>query len=232
MADETKRRLVVPNKNKMRNLVQYKNMSDEEFDSMFSQKEFGISQDKGFEDRIEKKIEEFGIDYDLDDLNSNDRLTLRALAQAYISLEDYELFEYGLKKEGISEDTIVLLDKVNKFKTDLRTSISAMSGDLQITRKVRKSNKEQSLILYLEDLKRKAKEFYESKMQLIFCPKCNTWIGSLWVLYPELPQNKVTVVCNREIEDGTKCDGKITITTKELLEMGGSSKEDIPESIK
>lgn len=228
----TKQRLNIPVKRKLRNLVQYKDLSDEEFDELFAQKQLGISQNKEFEERIQRKIKEFGVDYSLDDLNSNDKLVLRALAQAMINLEDLELETYNVRQAGITIDNILLLEKISKMMTDLRSDISKLQDDLSITRKVRKSSQEESAKAYLETLKQKAKEFYESKMQLVFCPKCHTWIGSVWALYATDPRNRVSFVCNRDMGDGNKCGEKITIGVDELIKRGGSNKADIPESIK
>jgi hypothetical protein len=124
-----------------------------------------------------------------------------------------------------------MLEKLSKMKDILRQSISAMSTDLKITRKVRVADKDQSVLSYIEDLKKKAKEFYESKMQLIFCPKCNTWIGSIWTLFPDENRNKIILVCNRHYEDGSVCGEKITLSTVELKKMGGSNKSSIPTSL-
>jgi hypothetical protein len=230
--DVQKKRLSVPDRKKLRNLIQYRGLTDEEYNEKFDQKLLGIVPIKEFEERIQKKINEFGKDYDLTDLNSNDMLTLRTLAQAYVDLEDYTIMEYNLRRDGINDTSMPLLDKLSSIKEKLRNGISNTSNDLKITRKVRKADKEQSVMSYIEDLKKKAKEFYESKMQLIFCPKCNTWIASIWVLYPEDSHNKITVVCNREHEDGSKCGEKITLSTVELLRLGGSNKSDVPESIR
>jgi hypothetical protein len=216
-------------KARMRNLHQYKNLTDAEYEEVYAKKLAGVHKNKEFEDRIDRKIKEISKDYDLNDLNSNDILTLRALAQAYINLEDYEDYEYTIRtdkseKGGINEYSMSMLEKLSKMKDVLRQSISSMSGDLKITRKVRVADKDQSVLSYIEDLKKKAKEFYESKMQLIFCPKCNTWIGSIWTLYPMEKGNKITLVCDRHYEDGTTCGEKIVLTTVELTRMGGNNK--------
>lgn len=226
------KRLTVPDKRKIRNLKQYKDLSEEEFEKIYQQKTMGIDQNREFEERIQRQIKKFGEDYDLEDLNSNDSLILRSLAQHMITLEDLELETYNLRKAGLDIDTIMVFEKLERIKTDKVQAISRLQDDLKITRRVRKSDKDESVQVYLENLKKKAKEFYESKMQLVFCPKCNTWIGSIWTLYPSDERNKITLVCNKENEAGEICGEKIIITTKELQKMGGSNKLDIPESIK
>lgn len=216
---------------RMRNLPQYAKLTDDEFEEVLAKKKVGVVKSQEFEDRIKRKIDDISRDYDLEDLNSNDLLTLRALAQAYINLEDYEDYEYELRKEGIEEKAIFALEKLANMKNTLRTSISSMSGDLKITRKVRVADKDQSVISYIEDLKKKAKEFYEAKMMLVFCPKCNTWIGSIWSLFPYEKGNKITLVCNKELEGGEVCGEKVIIYTSDLIKSKGTNNQNIPQSI-
>jgi len=227
------KRVRLPTKRSIRNLWQYKNLSDEEFNEKFSQLTQGITTSVEWEDRIKDKIGQFGKDYDLDELNSNDMMLLRSLAQSFLSLEDFELISYNLRKQKvISYEDLPILEKVSKIMSDLRSDISKLQDDLKITRKIRKSEKEQTVIAYIESLKKKAREFYEQKMLYVFCPSCNMLLGTLWTLYPNETKNKLKLKCNRELEDGQLCGTEVVIGTKELLEMGGTNKKDIPEEIK
>src|SRR5688572_9673236 len=90
----------VQTKKQMRNLAQYKHMTDEEFNDFW---EANVAEDLeedvnlddiDFGDRAEryaKKLEEFSNDYDIDDLKINDKEALIALINAIIALEDHEL---------------------------------------------------------------------------------------------------------------------------------------------
>lgn len=222
-------RHTIPDKRKLRNLKQNQDLTDEEFDKMYDEKYFSIEKSRVFEKRIEQKLQEFSDEYDLTDLKINDRAALRALIQAFIALEDYEQLLFGLRSadESINADNIYIFEKVNKVLSDLREDISNLQDDLKITRKSRKSDQETSLIEYLESLKEKARKFYESKMQYVYCDKCNTLLGTIWTLYPEEKKNKIRLKCNREIDDGIFCDGEITIGTVELLERKGHSNPNI-----
>src|ERR1043166_809371 len=86
---------------RQRNLVQYRDLSDEQFEERMSKKAFNADSSKDFEERIAKKWAEFEEDYDLSDLKINDKDALRALIQAQISLEDYEQALYRMRKEGV-----------------------------------------------------------------------------------------------------------------------------------
>jgi hypothetical protein len=116
--------------------------------------------------------------------------------------------------------------------SELRTDISKMNNDLNITRKVRKSDQDVSVLAYIEGLKKKAKEFAEMKMQYIFCPKCNMLLATIWTLFPHNERNKVALVCERDMGDGTKCGEKVIVGTTELLKNRGTNAPDItPESM-
>lgn len=217
---------------KRRHLVQYKDMTDEEFQEAIEAKDFGIETSKILEKRIEDKLAQFSEDYDLSDLKINDREVLRGLIQAIISLEDYEQFIFRIRSEGLTTDNIVIIDRIQKTMADIRKSISDAQNDLNITRKVRKSDQETSVIAYIDGLKDKARRFYESRMSYIFCPKCNTLLGTIWTLYPEQERNKIALVCNRIQSDGTKCGEKIVVGTKEMLENKNTNKTGVaPESL-
>ena len=114
----TKHRLTVDSKARLRNLTQYAKMTDEEYDAVWETKLTGIEGVTEFEKRIERKIASFAKDYDLDDLKANDKLTLRALAQSYITLEDLENYSYRERLGGISEDKILSMEKINNIMSN------------------------------------------------------------------------------------------------------------------
>jgi RNase P subunit RPR2 len=225
-------RTALPSKNQLRSLKQYKDLSEEEFDDLFEKKFFGIVTSKEFEYRIEKKLNEFAQDYDIDDLKINDRLVLRALAQSLIHLEDMEILSYNIRKEGIGEDNILFFDKLSNVMSKLRNDISSMQDDLKITRRIRKGDKEEGVIALLDSLKEKARIFYDQKMAHIFCPKCNMLLGSIWLLYPD-NKNKIVLTCSRDLGNGEICKTVVTVTSKELMEKRGSNRPEIlPESMR
>ena len=218
-------------KGSKRNLPQYRGMSDEEFDRMFDETEYNVSISKDFEDRIAKKIDEFSQDYDIDDLKINDKETLRAFVQAIIALEDYERIIFNIRSEGdISQHNINVVDRLGKITSDLRKDISRFQEDLNITRKIRKSDKETSVVSYISNLKEQARQFYEQKMSFIYC-ECGLLLGTIWSLYPE-ENNTVVLTCHRKLDDGSLCGKKVKVTTKELMENRGTNRVDItPESL-
>ena len=218
-------------KTQMRNLYQYRDMTDEEFDKLFeASQQVGIS--SNFEERIEKKLQEFSKDYDIEDLKINDRETLRAFIQTIIALEDYETIIFNIRSnDDISAGNINVVDRISKVMSDLRRDMSRFQEDLNITRKIRKSDKESSVVSYIANLKDSARQYFESKMSYIYCPKCNMLLGNVWNLYPGA-NNKLTFECMRPMDDGTLCSNKFTVTTSELQKKRGTNKPEItPESL-
>jgi len=218
-------------KQSMKNLAQYKDLSDEEFEKVWDTQQTDSEPVREFENRIELKISEFENDYDISDLKFNDLQVLRSLAQALITIEDLEIFNYKLRMEGISDQNLNLMDKIGRQVSQTRSDISKMQDDLKITRKIRKGDKELTVLSEIERLKTKAKEFYESKMNYVFCHKCNMLLSTAWFLYPNA-KNRMTLTCNRKLDSGGLCNTIIKITTKELLGKRGTNKSEImPESL-
>ncbi len=218
------------NPNKMRNLAQYKDMTDEEFNEVMKISQSEVKTSRAFEDRISDKLAKFEEDYDLTDLKINDREILRALVQSILSLEDYEQMLFSLRSEGINPDNLILIDKIQKVMSDLRKDISNFQNDLAITRKHRRSDQETSVIAYIDKLKEKARKFYESKMSYVYC-ECGTLLATVWTLYPE-SSNKMSFICQQKDKDGNPCGKKTVVTTKELIDNRSTNRKDItPESL-
>ena len=219
-------------KNKMRNLKQYSSMSDDEFNELWDKKIIGIEQNSEYEKRIINKIEEFGRDYDLDNLKANDLFSLRNLAQAYITLEDYEHLYYNFRSKGLNLGDIVEFKNLSDMMSTLRSDISKMQTDLGISRRARKGEKEETVISELERLKVAARTFYEQKMFYIYCPKCNTLLSTTWFLFPESKDIKLTFVCDSKPDGENKCGHKFVITPVELLSKRGTNSENIPDGLR
>ena len=219
------------NRNKIRNLAQYKDLTDDEFEEIWIDKFLHAAPSDEFEDRISKKMDEFGDDYDLSDLKINDKASLRALIQAIISLEDYEQAMFQFRSDGISQNAINSIDKLNRVMSALRGDISKLQDDLNIKRKARQSDEDLSVLNYIDELKHKARKFYEAKNQYIFC-ECGMLLGTVWSLYVHEKDNKIRFKCNRKLEDGNIC-GKITTVSTENManNKGSNSSELMPEGL-
>ena len=218
--------------NSLRNLNQYKNLTDEEWEAL--QEELQIGQERKrevFETRIQDKITEFERDYDLSDMKFNDTETLRALCQAMISLEDYEQLSFRFRDfENPDEraSNLGTLGQINNISTKLRQDISSMQEDLKISRRIRQSDRELSVRDELTTLKQKAIKFYEEKMSYIYCDECNMLLSTVWFTFPH-SENNIKLTCGRVQEDGTLCDNVVELTTSDLMETKGKNVEDVPD---
>ena len=203
-------------KSRIRNLHQYKALSDEEFAPIYEAIISKSLRNPIYERRIEKELKKFAEDYEIGDLKINDQMTLRSMIQSILSLEDYEQLEYKMQKELVADqanyDNILgKLEKLSKIKQVLLDGISKMQDDLKISRKVRQSDRDLSVQSAVDDMKARAKVFYQNKFGRVFCPDCKLLLGSVWVLYPEEKQNRFWFYCKR-------CDKKVIITFPELVE--------------
>jgi hypothetical protein len=219
-------------KEKMRNLKQYSDMTDERFEEIWKSRVAGLQRSSDFEERINKKLEDFSKDYDIDDLKINDRESLRALIQATIALEDWEQILFRMRTDAdLDTFDINSIDRISRVMSDLRGDIGRLQNDLNITRRVRKSDREASVINYIEDLKQKAKQFYEEKTSYVLCPKCNMLLATIWTLYP-YSDNKITLTCNRPLGDGTICGERFSVTTEEMIENKNTNSNGVlPDSM-
>lgn len=221
-------------KSSMRNLGQYKGMTDEQFNEAYSQVTLGLSRDLATKEKFNRIMAQFEEEYDLEDMLPNDRIVLQDLINTMIQLEGYELVLIGmLREEEVNIDNITVTEKLNNICSRLRNDISSMQNDLKITKKIRQSDREQSVINYLEDLKVKAKTFYKEKMHYIVCEKCGNLLATVWWQNPEARSNTITIHCMRKGEDGHVCGWERIISAKEMTENGGSNKPEVlPESMR
>ncbi len=218
--------------NSLRNLNQYKNLTDEEWEVVQEELQGGIEKKwEAFETRIQGKIKEFEEDYDLSDMKFNDTETLRALCQAMISLEDYEQFSFRLRDFENTEEkgnNLSTLNQINNISTKLRQDISSMQEDLKISRKIRQSDRELSVRDELATLKQKATKFYEEKMSYIYCDECSMLLSTAWFTFP-YGKNTLKLTCGRVQADGTLCNNVVEFTTSDLMDMKGKNVEDVPD---
>lgn len=218
-------------KRAIRNLSQYRGLSDDEFDDVYAKMQMKAQPSAALEKRIDKKLREFAEDYDISDLKINDKLVLRALVQALLQLEDLEQYANTQREGGIDPSKIVQLRETNGIMAILRKDISSMQEDLKITRKHRKGDKEQNAIAYLDDLKAKAKEFYKSAMTYVYCPNCHQLLMTFWILYPEEKKNRIKIYCNNVLGNGDECGAEILINVKEAVENKTLPDDNVPESL-
>ena len=214
-----KERLVSPIRKKVRNLKQYRDLSDEEFEVEFLKLSAEPVYDAvDLEEQIEEKLKDFGEDYDLSDMKINDRLVLRNLIIAIITLEELEE-TFASMRTDISEGNMLMVDRLAGVMSKLRKDISDMQNDLKLTRKIRKEGREESFLAWMDKMKERAAEFSREKSLSIFCPDCRMMLSSLWLIYPD-GDNKISLHCKR-------CDKFVEVELKYLYDTDNVNLDDV-----
>jgi hypothetical protein len=198
-------------------------MSDEEFEKVYIEaygdepELAGLPED--FEDRIQEHIDKLGEDYDLDDMKINDMIQLRELVMAMIQLEDLELVALE-ERQKIDPSNIVVLDKVNRIISNLRSDISSISEDLQLTKRARSRSKDATVADAWKKLTKTAHEFYQKRMLYIFCTECRMLLSTIWLNYNDNEHNQISLYCER-------CDNIEVVNLKELYNKNNKNLEDV-----
>lgn len=203
----------------LRNLPQYKGMSDKELLNVRRNILAGKPKE-----RVEEILEDFAKDYDLSDLNANDQLSLTNLAQIFVRLEQVDK---QLDIAMVDAEDMTRVDKLTRVAGSLRKDASQIQQDLSITRKARKSDKEESIITYIEDIKARAKKQLKDRLNYVYCEKCRMLLCNAWFLYPE-SNNSISLTCTRIVDgdSGEICGHVTRVSSLELKENSNRNIED------
>jgi len=216
----------------IRNLPQYRGFSEDELEEAYRKilERKQSKEDKDdFNIRIKNKMSELGEDYDISDLKYNDRMQLEDLAVAIVTLEDLQIKMYDMQLAETTSFNIGILEKMSRVISNLRSDISKLQDDLKLSRKIRKSDNDENVVSYIENLKKRARVKYDKTMMYVYCPKCKMLVSTMWFLYPD-EDNKLTFTCHRNIssDDAIEyCNNKFTVTSRELLKLKGQSEKGI-----
>lgn len=214
----------------LRNLSQFKHMTDEEWDEYYKQSiEEDTKPDEDidsitgmdpaeFKGLVERQMERFKQDYDLSDMKINDIETLKALSEASVFLEIFSERSYHMMG-AITTENLLILDKLETWRNNLIKSVTILQKSLGIDRESRNAEGSESLIEEIDEIKRRANEFYERKHQYIYCPNdnCTMLLATAWYLYPE-NDNELKLHCNR-------CNESFIVNSARILENGGRNVE-------
>jgi len=195
----------------LRNLKQYSHLTDEEFDQMYQETLLPkLSGDRGdFEQLIEEKMKKFETDYDLSEMKANDRVALRALCQAEITLDKMEDVSFELMGDTVRAEDLLVLDKLESWKAVLTKRIIDLQESLGISRKSRQSEGSESLIDEIERIKQASVHLWEEKLTYVYCPDCMQLLGNAWFTTPE-EENTLIFHCKR-------CSKDVTTTSVALI---------------
>jgi DNA-directed RNA polymerase subunit RPC12/RpoP len=178
--------------------------------------------------RKDEILQELYKDYDLVDLNSNDKYQLEELAIATAQSEALNRrWQEEIEKENMDP---MDLKRIQSILAKSRSDIISLQKDLKIARKDRGSLSD-SPVDFISDLKSRAKSFLKERLSYIYCPECGTLSANIW-LKNYNKGSKFQFICPRcdykfivndfDLEDRTNDDSKVVPTriTKENIEDG------------
>lgn len=217
---------------KLRNLAQYRDLTEEEFQEAMNKldndwlSDLTSEQADTFDDRVSDHMKRFEEDYELSDMKFNDKESLRSLARLYVTLKDIDEILTRLRKVDLKNSSyaMTLIEKFSKVATDYRRDISRIESDLKISRKIRKATQEESARAELKRQKELAAKFFKKVSSYVYCEKCNMLLATVWTLYPD-EDNELSFTCSRKLDEKRdKVCGHVTkVTTKQLMENMGTN---------
>lgn len=179
-------------------------------------------------ERAQAVYNKLAEDYDLTDLNENDRLALRDWCIIMVRIEDLEKEVSSIMVNDTSDDKWITIEKINRILSSLRESASKHQTDLSITRKARKGDNETSVAAFIEDVTTRARHLLDERLSYIYCPKCRELLANVWFLYPDVSGgNSITLTCGRTTDRGKICGHRFTVTSHELAENGNRNLTDV-----
>jgi len=185
----------------IRQLAQFEGKTEEEINKILWSKELSS--------QVEKKLAEFAKDYDLSDMKSNDKESLRRMAALMVRLESAEQdLEERLRSDELDPNEAL---KEEQRLGIMRRDLIALQESLGITRAKRIEKTEENPLLLWEDIKARARHFLQERLAYVRCCQCNIVLAVVNFTYPE-SNNEITVTCGR-------C-GKVTkLSGQKLLEL-------------
>lgn len=194
------------NKNRLRNLRQYKELTDEEFDNVWA--EYEVQPDTDFDSKVEKIMEDLAQNYDIRDQYANDTLSLRELASLYVSLEMLTNVERQMMADGSYNQ----VGNISRIRNDYIKNASQIQKDLNITRQARQADDGETLDTFLPSIKKKSINFLSQRLAYIYCPECRMLCGNCWWTDWNV-SNIMKVTCPRE-----ECGNTFEVTSQYLAE--------------
>lgn len=195
-------------KKQYRNLVQNKDLSDEEFEERWEAFVLKKQVEAAIDDsRVDEIMRQFEDEYDLTGMNINDKLALEQIARNSIEIEELQKIQTQARLEG----SLMQVGTVSRIIKDLSSVVSSLQNDLDISRRSRQTNRGETLDEYLPEMQKKARAFLEERLAYIYCPECSMLVCNTWFT-DWYSHNELHLTCPR-----SECQHQFTVTSKELI---------------
>lgn len=139
---------------------------------------------------IKRKLDKLKEDYDFDDMKANDIFMLNQLAFLMTQMDEIELKLFEAANSGDIEG----YKELQAIASSIRNDIIKYQDKLGITRKGRRSEKETTVVNFIQDLKKRASELYDREMIYCYCPVTKKLLGTFWIANKK-GQHKVYLWC-------------------------------------
>jgi rubrerythrin len=162
-----------------------------------------------FEVKFERILNEYSKRYDIESLsNPNDLANLHTMIRNQLVIEELQRRMHELAQDDAVEEAMNI-KKLNDSITALADTNMKYEKSLAIDRKTRKTEQEQSVVDYMNSLKRLAKEFIEERLTKVSCKSCKILVGRISGVYDtteyearfQCPQCKKYITVNRKERD-------------------------------
>ena len=196
----------------LRNLPQYRDLTDEEFEEKIP----GLLHEEA-ETLAQEYFEQFQEDYVLDDLKANDKIAVEILCYLYAQVRYNQDRIHTLQgEESDYKDTRKGLSSLVTDNEKLIKSITTLENQLSISRTARLKEEGTNLVDLVATVRDKARDFLEKKLHYIYCSKCDMLLGNVWALYQDFDDAfEVHFTCKRE-QKGKVCNTEVIIRPEDL----------------
>lgn len=126
---------------------------------------------------LQDKVDNYLETYELDDINqANDMAALTQMCQIEIELEKLHNALDDIKKSDILANSKKIREVQSAIR-DANQNWTTLQKDLGINRSKRQSEKDESVLQYVDRLQSLAMKFMEYRLKKLVCPSCNQILG-------------------------------------------------------
>lgn len=180
---------------RLRNLKMFKGKSDEEIYEFYRNREpkaeppvrlegefIEPDNDAAYERKYKAKVKTLKDEYG--DLNESDMELIRTLARLSMQLEISDKQIVRLQQDDDMDTRN--LKNLGDYQRQLVQSINDLQDKLGIARKQRKEKATDDVAIFMQELKTRAKTFYDKKTIVVRCERDGVELARYWLNFPAL----------------------------------------------
>jgi hypothetical protein len=127
---------------------------------------------------LQERIDKYLAEYELDELNeANDMAALTQMCQLELNMEQIQ--EALADMKDLEENSKKVKDLMSSMR-DATQSWANLQTELGIARKKRQSESDETPLQYIDNLKKDAKKFIDSRLKVLKCDKCGQPLGKFF----------------------------------------------------